>query len=314
MLCQQWRRQFHPISALATLPAGHVAIERRHCPSLADFQRDFDLPCKPVILTGLLDAWPARRTWTLEQLRARFGDVWFKTDEVVEGKKIKMRFADYLAYHSANQDDDPIYLFDPDFVERAPALRADYEPPEYFREDLFSLLGEERRPLYRWWVLGPARSGSCFHLDPYMTSAWNALLQGRKRWLLYPPGCVPPGVEQEQDSDGETSYDAPEPMKYMLNEYRPDRAAAGVRPIECIQEAGEVIFVPSGWWHMVLNVTDTIAVTQNFMNAANFTQVYADVRKDSKKMKKRLKKKLKKKRPEVYQRFLGRHRAKPASA
>jgi hypothetical protein len=35
-----------------------------------------------------------------------------------------------------------------------------------------------------------------------MTSAWNALLRGRKRWALYPPTKVPPGVEVNQDEFG----------------------------------------------------------------------------------------------------------------
>ena len=314
LLCEQWKRQFYPLKMLSSLPEKHVPIERRHCPSLKDFINAYDKPCRPVILTGVMDQWPALRdkTWSLDALNARFADYWFKTDEVVDVKKIKMRFSNYLAYYRNNTDEDPIYLFDPDFLERAPSLAHDYSVPEYFREDLFSVLGEKRRPLYRWWVIGPARSGSCFHLDPYFTSAWNALLAGRKRWLLYPPGHVPPGVEEEVDSDGEKSYDAPEPMEYMLDEFPQIRSDE--RPIECIQEAGEMIFVPTGWWHMVLNITDTVAVTQNIMNSANFKVVWADVRKDNKKMKKRLKKKLKKKQPEVYNKFLVRHKKHTSSS
>ena len=30
----------------------------------------------------------------------------------------------------------------------------------------------------------------------------------------------------------------------------------------------QVLFVPSGWWHCVLNVELSVAVTQNFLNAA----------------------------------------------
>lgn len=35
--------------------------------------------------------------------------------------------------------------------------------PEYFAEDLFSLLGENGRPDYRWIIMGPEKSGSTFH-------------------------------------------------------------------------------------------------------------------------------------------------------
>lgn len=40
-------------------------------------------------------------------------------------------------------------------------------------------------------------------------------------------------------------------------------------PVECVCRAGELVFVPRGWWHMVVNVEDSIAVTQNYVSRRN---------------------------------------------
>lgn len=44
-------------------------------------------------------------------------------------------------------------------------------------------------PQFRYVVIGGARTGSNFHVDPMYTSAWNTLLCGRKKWLLVPPSA-----------------------------------------------------------------------------------------------------------------------------
>jgi len=257
-------------------------VERRSNLSLNEFIEEYDNKNKPVIITDALSHWKAKKEWTKENLIKRFGNLKFKTDEVdyYKQEKLYMMMSDYWTYAEQNHDEDPIYLFDDKFGEREGAneLLKDYEILPYFKEDFFSLL-EGERPPYRWLVFGPVRSGSPFHVDPYRTSAWNALLVGRKRWALYPYASFPPGIDLEWDDDGNFDHDSPEPVRWYLENYPHIRDPAK-KPLECILEAGEVIFIPSGWWHMVLNLEESIAVTQNFCNRQNFDVVCAELEYD----------------------------------
>lgn len=253
-----------------------TTVDRRHNLSYEEFVKEYLIPNKPVVISGHMDKWPAASEWTVEKLSQKYGAIRFKTDEVdAESHKFKMRFTDYVQYMLENQDEDPIYMFDPCFDERAPKMLKDYRIPEYFQEDFFAALGEDR-PDFMWLVLGPSRSGSPFHVDPYKTSAWNAVFQGRKRWALYPPDVDPPGVPVEDDSEDGIDYDAPEPIKYFVEEY--SRLKPSQLPMEIIQEPGEFIYVPSGWWHMVLNLEPCVAVTQNFCSTENFDWVINDMK------------------------------------
>lgn len=62
------------------------------------------------------------------------------------------------------------------------------------------------------------------------------------------------------------------------------KAYKNFRCYEFTQDAGETVFIPNGWWHAVLNLTDTVGITQNFCSEQNFDEVWLKTRVGRKKM------------------------------
>ena len=51
--------------------------------------------------------------------------------------------------------------------------------------------------------------------------------------------------------------------------YLPQLSAGELKPLECTLQAGELIYIPQGWWHAVLNLGPTIAYTETYVGAAD---------------------------------------------
>ncbi|MCJ1451808.1 hypothetical protein MMC28_002148 [Mycoblastus sanguinarius] len=225
---------------------------------------------KPFILTDPVREWPVYREWSTETMLQKYGDVKFRAEAV------DWPLQTYVDYMNENEDESPLYLFDHSFVEKMDMKvgkdqNGQYWAPECFGNDLFSVLGAQR-PDSRWLIVGPERSGSTFHKDPNATSAWNAVLRGSKYWIMFPTSSSnppPPGVFVSEDQSEVTS-----PLsiaEWLLGFHFEARTTPGC--MEGICGEGEVLHVPSGWWHLVVNLSPSSAITQNFVPEAHLAKV-----------------------------------------
>ncbi|KAE9341721.1 hypothetical protein PF008_g10496 [Phytophthora fragariae] len=285
--------------------------------TLRDFYEQYSRV--PLIIRNAIGKWKASTEWTVEKLVEKYPSdvkhrITHNLDVMSSSPTMEMSFADYFQYASSQNDETPLYIFDARFGEKMPAMLEDYnvEDLKVFKEDFLSVIAspeEEEgkkvptkrvklaaggkkvrkdkkktrapgtiRPDFRWIVIGPQRTGAPWHQDPARTSAWNSLVKGRKRWAIYPPDSPPPGVNIGKNGEyRDSGLDMPSLMWYLhvYPTLTPDQ-----KPLEVIQEEGETIYVPNGWWHLVLNLDLTIAVTQNFVDSHNALMFMKDLLND----------------------------------
>lgn len=265
--------------------------------SVERFVNEFERPNLPVIIRNAVNDWPAMQKWRDDDyLKSICENVHktFRATSAAASQAASFTMPQYLNYASTVKEEAPLYLFERDFAQ-VPELKQEYTVPKYFRQglitlddpekvnssythqpDLFSVLGEGKRPDYRWLVIGPAKSGSLFHIDPNMTNAWNVSIRGRKKWIFYPPTRVPPGVQRSEDgADVTVPISTSEWLLTFWSYHLEARHDPDVsqRPLEAIAEEGDLFFVPHGWWHMVVNLDFSLALTQNYVSTSNLSDV-----------------------------------------
>lgn len=214
-----WVKQgwaYAPAAVAEPPPLGVMAREAAASLSVAEFVARYERPNLPVVIDGIAASWPALagEAWRPAALYTAYRHRRFKCGEDDDGYPVKVKLKYFLRYAASQRDDSPLYIFDSMYQSDGTAcgILHDYAVPPYFSEggrtcgvcghsvcgpsglpaapahsplrplaDLFKLVGDHRRPPYRWFLVGPKRSGTTVHIDPLSTSAWNTLIYGRKR-------------------------------------------------------------------------------------------------------------------------------------
>eukprot|EP00746_Dinoflagellata_sp_MGD_P014902 gnl/MRDRNA2_/MRDRNA2_132865_c0_seq1.p1 gnl/MRDRNA2_/MRDRNA2_132865_c0~~gnl/MRDRNA2_/MRDRNA2_132865_c0_seq1.p1 ORF type:complete len:268 (-),score=50.66 gnl/MRDRNA2_/MRDRNA2_132865_c0_seq1:58-861(-) len=119
---------------------------------------------------------------------------------------------------------------------------------------------------YSQFYLGGRGTGSPLH---FHTDAANVLAYGRKLYILYPPpyatfsaAATLEGLQQGVYNGSSVGSDPVQERVMQLGDY-----GAGVHAgIEFVQEAGDVVFVPGGWGHLILNLEPSIGIAYEMLN------------------------------------------------
>ncbi|CAN5544635.1 hypothetical protein BH11PSE7_BH11PSE7_34640 [soil metagenome] len=235
----------------AARAAPEVARRARLTPD--QFEAQHRLARRPVVLQGMVDDWPALRTWSFGHFARHYGNAQVTVDAYNSARAREMSLHQFVSLleQPPAQGSAPIYLqewyykaADPQLARDTPELDvAEYD----FRKALY---GEATSTNHQLWA-GQRGGVTILHQDAYLVDVMHIQLVGEKRWIVM----------------------APEARLDCLEDGTPDFARLAAEPatqlMQCTLSPGEVLFLPSQWWHRVELLSDSIGVGRKCLDPAN---------------------------------------------
>jgi hypothetical protein len=229
----------NPFCDIPTVAAG--ALESRV------FQDTFVSLRRPILIQGYRQ-WAQLPRLTADQLAtedARFGfsvQVGLIPYAKTYGEaSASMKLSGYAQRHlSAHANASTPYVFDAQVYTREPALQALFPTPT-------ALVGPH--VVLTQTIVGPEGTGSSPHFHGH---AANMLLFGRKQWTLWP---------------ARNAFFRVAPAQTLVNESFPAALMRGA--LRCVQEAGDLLFVPAQMGHAIRNLAPSAAVAFEFFDVGS---------------------------------------------
>ncbi|KAL7105939.1 hypothetical protein ACP275_07G078900 [Erythranthe tilingii] len=275
---------------------GKVEKVNRKELNYADLVENYLSRNQPVVFTGLTDDWRACKDWVsddgkpnLRFFSAHFGGSRVQvadcaTREFTDQKRLEMsvsEFIDRWLTDSSSDEQSLLYLKDWHFSKEYPNYVA-YNTPIIFLDDWLNLYldkyhmhndpesNQERNEIscsdYRFVYMGAKGTWTPLHADVFRSFSWSANVYGRKKWYFLSPSQHHLVYDRYMKSSVYDIFGDVWKSKYPGFE----KAIW----LECTQEPNEIIFVPSGWYHQVHNLEDTISINHNWFNAYNVSWVW----------------------------------------
>ena len=263
---------------------GFGTVDRRNASSLSreDFLENYVYQGKPVAVDGLIDEWSAIENWRRDGIVEKYGDKRIKLllsgdgshSGTFTGWSSLKSYVDFISDITRRYNKGKVKKVNYDWkwktggsekkfgksqkgVKRFPyffqrefplgeGILGDYEELSHFDTD--SKMNHAWEIDYRQakslMILGAAGTGTGFHSH---TSAYNALVYGRKRWYLLPP-LLPRVIDMD------TALPWYEVLTYENLNKLP------VKPIVFDQYPGEVVYIPSDWYHATVNMDLSVGI------------------------------------------------------
>jgi len=242
------------------------------------FLREYVVANRPVVVTGAMDSWHINDLWTPDALEQRFGDRavqvynnYFDLQNIMPlrqyisryfGRSIMDEVVPYVRWYSQFRDVEFCWS-----DEVFKTMSSSWSLPSFLPvTDLllpYTPAGTMASPVSdpfpaKGLFISARGARTSLHADPWKSCSVLCQLYGRKQWYFY----------------------SPDQADYLRNELgvvdvtRPDRDkfpgfARAELTLSCKVEAGEVIYVPQGWYHQVESETDCLSLTWNFVHVAN---------------------------------------------
>ncbi|XP_058056614.1 2-oxoglutarate and iron-dependent oxygenase JMJD4 homolog [Anopheles bellator] len=248
----------------------------------SEFFTRFMRPNRPVILTSIAQNWECFNHWIDRSVDPSQLDVQYlksklpnlsvpvadcETQRYNAHEKLEVKLYDFLdswQSPSENSKRGRYYLKDWHLRSMVPEYGF-YETPHFFASDwLNEYLLERGLDDYRFVYIGAKGTWTAFHADVFGSYSWSVNIGGRKLWYFLPP------------SEEQKLADCWRNLPFRVTER--SLQDAGVKFYAVQQQPGEAVFVPTGWYHQVLNVEDAISVNHNWFNGCNVATLWRNLR------------------------------------
>ncbi|CAN5313116.1 hypothetical protein BH11MYX1_BH11MYX1_23510 [soil metagenome] len=259
-----------------------TAIPRRHDLDEASFIAEHLVANRPVIATGALNGWdlawsPARWVDSFgAELVQVYNDLFDLIDVVSlasfvsrfmgEGTEQRhMRDRPYVRWYAQMKDVDFVWA---DHIFERIASRWSMPPclPKhgYVLPDARGRALDPARdpfPAKGLFISGPG-ARTRLHRDPWASDAILCQTFGTKRVTMFAPELAPQLVRDGVVVD----IEHPDPERF------PAFSVAPTFEDELV--AGELLYIPAGWYHHVVTVSDSVSVTWNFVHVATWQRMF----------------------------------------